>query len=103
MRLAAYVTRASFEAVGKKWPLSVDDGFVGCTSFGARWFQTLDDRVFGLNGLASRADGFEEIKQIWLENDAFNKRMTAENGEPPVTPYRVSMFDLGQVAAARCK
>lgn len=98
-----FVSRASFEAAGKKWPLSVDGGFVGCTGTGARWFETRDGRRFGLNGLASSKNGYQDIKPIWLENTEFNERMTAENGEPPATPFRISIFDLSQSAAAHCR
>lgn len=97
-----FVSRAIFEAAGKKWPLSVDDGFVGCTGTGARWFVARDGRLYGLNGLASRSSGYHDIKPIWSENDEFNQRMTRENGEPPATPSRISIFDLSQAAAEHC-
>ena len=53
-----YVSRAAFEAAGKKWPLSVNEGFVGCTGTGARWFEERDGQPYGLNGLASVAQGY---------------------------------------------
>lgn len=97
-----FVSRAEFEAAGKKWPLSVDGGFVGCTGTGARWFETRDGQRFGLNGLASSRNGYEDIKPIWLENKEFNELMTVENGGPPTTTIRISIFDLSQAAAAHC-
>lgn len=101
-RKLGFVSRAEFEAGGKKWPLSVDGGFVGCTGTGARWFETRNGQRFGLNGLASSRNGYEDIKPIWLENKEFNERMTVENGGPPTTTIRISIFDLSQAAAARC-
>jgi hypothetical protein len=101
-RKLGFVSRAQFESAGEKWPLSVDAGFVGCTGTGARWFETRNGQRFGLNGLASSRNGYEDIKPIWLENKEFNERMTVENGGSPTTTIRISIFDLSQAAAAHC-
>ena len=92
----------AFEAAGKKWPLSVNEGFVGCTGTGARWFEKRDGQPYGLNGLASVAQGYQDIKAIWLENSEIDPLMPPEARSSSGSPLRISIFDLSQAAAERC-
>ena len=58
------VTKASFEASGKTWPLSVAAGTVGCSNHDEWWFEARGVR-YGLNEHATPAKGYAALDQIW--------------------------------------
>lgn len=58
------VSKASFQATGKTWPLSVPAGTVGCSNHDEWWFEARGVR-YGLNEHATAAKGYAPLDQIW--------------------------------------
>lgn len=93
------VTRHDFEARGKRWPLTVDAGTLGCTGV-ARWVE-VDGVRYGLNGFATSERGYREIEPIW----AVDAGMVAElktagaSNDPPV---RINIGDMIEEAGTLC-
>jgi len=65
------VSKASFEAQGRSWPLSVTAGSVGCTHGNELWFEVRGKR-YGLNDQASKARGYAALESIWLSETSDN-------------------------------
>lgn len=57
-------TKAGFEARGLTWPLTVDDGTLGCTSR-AVWFRSSEGVLYAVNGIAMGQPRFRDIDPIW--------------------------------------
>jgi formyltetrahydrofolate synthetase len=95
------VTRAEFERTGLRWPLTVDQGRIGCDGVAA-WFRTDDGRTYGLNGAAT-GSGFPPIEPIWAIDEKtmgeFNAIAKAGQEVPVV---RVSIADMISEANKHC-
>jgi hypothetical protein len=68
------LTRAEFEAQGRAWPLTVDEGRIGCERVGktsggstlsTAYFIAPDGTRYALNGLA-QSRGLPKVDPIWL-------------------------------------
>jgi hypothetical protein len=93
------VSRDDFQARGLKWPLTVEEGTLGCTDQ-ARWIE-VGGQQFGLNGTASEARGYRPLEAIW----AIDKKMAAEfkaNDIPNDPPVRINVGDMIEEAGKLC-
>lgn len=84
-------SKADFEARGLTWPLTVEQGRLGCDGL-ARYVE-VDGRKYGLNGFATAAKGYSELEPIWRWDEAHNRRIKSLTSEP-VTQLRVSIGDM---------
>lgn len=80
------VSKVEFERSGLVWPLTVQQGRVGCSGL-ETWFEW-NGTKYGLNGFATPAKGYRELEIIWL---------TADPGP------RANLGDLMSVADEQCK
>lgn len=67
-----HITKIDFESRGLIWPLSVDEGYIGCDVKGSLqpiWFKVNDGTKYAVNGAAERL--YEEIDPIWANNPRF--------------------------------
>jgi hypothetical protein len=95
----AVASKASFEARGERWPLTVSSGTLGCTG-DARWIE-VDGVRYGLNGFATAARGYRDIESIWAFDEEMARQMTeAGAGEAPAT--RINIGELIQAAGRLC-
>ena len=92
-------SRANFEARGLKWPLSVDEGTLGCTNE-ARWIEVSGVR-YGVNGTASTDRGYAAIEPIWRVDEKMAKQLE-KLGVPNEPPLRISIGDLIEEAGRLC-
>jgi hypothetical protein len=93
------VTRAGFEKAGLQWPLTVDHGTMGCTG-NAAWFESGSTR-YGLNGFASEANGYADIKPIWAEDKEMIRELKAA-GAGGETVIRINIGDMIKEALKQC-
>jgi len=97
-----YISKSIVETSGKRWPLSVDAGVVGCDEPGGkRWFEDGNGKRYGANGMA-RPPAYADIKEIWLVDVEKNERLAREDGVPPPTPYRVVISPITSAAGRFC-
>lgn len=103
------VSRDSFAAEGKVWPLSVEKGQVGCVrnpenpEAEARWFRAPDGRLYGLNGFATEEAGYSDLTPIWLQDETRLAQLREAFPDQPVTfPVLVSIADLAEEAGKGC-
>lgn len=95
----AIVSRSEFEARGLKWPLTAENGRLGCTRL-ARWIEVNEVR-YGLNGSASEREGYMDLSAIW----AVDEKMAADlrkAGIPNEPPLRVNVGDMIEEAGKFC-
>lgn len=95
----ALVSRSEFKARGLKWPLTAEEGRLGCTRL-ARWIE-VDEVRYGLNGSASEREGYMDLSAIW----AVDEKMAADlrkAGLPNEPPLRVNVGDMIEEAGKFC-
>ncbi|NBB65871.1 hypothetical protein GVN18_42160 [Pseudomonas sp. ODNR1LW] len=103
------VTREGFIAAGKVWPVTVENGEVGCTpnkihrDADALWFRGPDNVVYGLNSYASVQNGYADLEPIWLEDEKANAEVEAAfPGQKLAEPRRLAIGDLAERAREIC-
>lgn len=100
------VSRGAFESTGRAWPLSVESGHVGCskirTGQRALWFTAPDEETYALNSWAL-ADGIQELRPIWLEDQAAADALRRAFPEERITVPKISIFDLMAEAKKDCE
>ncbi|OWJ74145.1 hypothetical protein CDV53_14005 [Haematobacter missouriensis] len=97
------VTRASFEARGLDWPLTVDAGQLGCkgrNGFGAVWFKTKDGKAYAVNGIAQK--DFAKLEPIWAVDEDSLRIIKLAGGKVDYLP-RVSSGDLISEGLKLCR
>lgn len=96
----AAVSRDGFEAKGLLWPLTVNEGRLGCTQM-ARWVE-VDGKRYGLNGIATEERGYAELEQIWSVNKEMMQQLK-EAGATEGPTIRISVGDMISEAGAFCE
>jgi len=86
---APNATKADFERRGLKWPLTVEQGTLGCE--GDAVFFGHDGTQYAVNGAASRE--YAPIEPIWRYDDKMNNELAAAGaGNGP--KLRVNIGDM---------
>ena len=93
------VSKASFDSAGKRWPLSVDRGRVGCTGQ-ERWFEAENGVRYGLNGTADASGKYARVEPIWLPDEKLNAELKAAGATGPW--LKVNIGDLIAEAGRFC-
>jgi hypothetical protein len=99
LKYPALVSRAQFRERGLKWPLTVEEGKLGCTRL-ARWVEVNGSR-YGLNGSASAREGYLDLFQIWAVDEKMAADLRAA-GIPNEPPLRVNVGDMIEEAGRFC-
>lgn len=94
-----FVSRQDFERAGKRWPLTVEAGTLGCSE-PARWIEVGGLR-YGLNGFATEERGYKEIEPIWARDEEMAAQLKAAS-VPNEPPLRVNIGDLIEEAGRFC-
>jgi hypothetical protein len=94
------VSKANFESVGKRWPLSMDRGRVGCTGQ-ERWFEAENGIRYGLNGTADASGKYARVEPIWLPDEKPNGELKAAGATGPW--LKVNIGDLIEEAGHFCR
>ncbi len=94
------VNSADFARAGLKWPLTVEQGSIGCDGM-SYWFKTNDGTAYALNGMATQSGGYQPIEPIWAEDE---KMMTElrNAGVADGTTLRINIGDMIQEAFKLC-
>lgn len=93
-----HVSRSGFERKGLDWPLTVAEGYLGCTKL-SRWVK-VGGVKYGLNGSSSER-GFKEIEPIWQIDQEMADNLEAL-GAPNDPPIRVNIGDMISEAGKYC-
>lgn len=103
---AKVVTKAEFEAAGKRWPLTADTAKVGCND-GLSYYVDVHGTRYALNGFAMSHDQYADLKPVWLEDAELNAKMAAASKEmfpndPAPPKIWISIGDLMNAAKSTC-
>jgi hypothetical protein len=60
--------RVEAKQFGKKWPFTVPAGDIQCRGYQQAVFETMDGRLYGLNGLADSSGLYRNLKEIWRDD-----------------------------------
>jgi hypothetical protein len=100
------VSRSDFERSGRVWPLTVDQGRVGCSKArngqDAIWFETTAGVRYAIGSWAIAHGGYLDLKPIWAEDVAFNDRTASIFPEEPRGQVRLNIGDLRDEASKLC-
>lgn len=88
-------TRTDFQTRGTQWPLTIEEGWVGCEN-GAVWFMAPTGKVYAVNGLAESV--YEDITPIWAEDVS-----RSEIREPRKRGAPIARLNIGGLTAEGLK
>lgn len=108
-----FVSKATVEADGDVWPLTIPHGFVGCTSATefpdaprdwvfihkvVEWFETPDGRRYALGQFAWGKYGMRDLHEIWLVDPGVLAFAKERGKPPPPRGYRIAPYALSERA-----
>lgn len=93
------VSRTDFQTRGLTWPLTVEEGRIGCTRL-ARWVESGGVR-YGLNGSASKREGYADLSDIWALDEEMAEQLR-QAGVPNDPPLRINVGDMIEEAGKFC-